>query len=95
MLPITALKTQIESTKAYIQWNSVHGYYITHMEYEKQLEVEERDLSMWEDRLVEGQVDFLDWAATHSLCRRLPQEILDTMKEILNAPSWMDLKIIV
>ena len=84
---VTNLRIQVSSTKAYIQWNSVHGYYSTHMAYEEQLETEQRDLGMWEERLLEGQIGFVECAAIRSMeGRSLPPEIVNIVRNMLKSP---------
>ena len=86
---VTNLKSQIKSTKAYIQWNSVNGYYTAHMAREEEMEKEERDLEKWQERLLEGQIGLLEWAAIHALRgRRLPPEMLNMITTRLKETSY-------
>ncbi|CAF9913802.1 hypothetical protein IMSHALPRED_001449 [Imshaugia aleurites] len=80
---VTNLTTQIESTKAYILYNSQHGYYNEHIKHESQLEAEVRGLRMWEARLVEAGVGVVDWAAKVRTGKWLPGEILSMIGERL------------
>lgn len=80
---VTNLTTQIESTKAYIQYDSQNGYYSEHMGHEAQLEMELQDLRMWEARLVKAGVGFVNWAAKVRTGRWLPGEILGMIGESL------------
>ncbi|CAD6567451.1 MAG: hypothetical protein ASARMPREDX12_005841 [Alectoria sarmentosa] len=73
---VSNLTAQIESTKAYIQYSSQNGHYNEHTVYEAQLEIELRDLKMWEGRLVEAGVGVVNWAAKVRAGRWLPGEIL-------------------
>lgn len=80
---VTNLTTQIESTKAYIQYNSQNGNYNQHIAYEAQLETEMRDLRLWEARLVQAGVGVVNWAAKVRTGRWLPEEILGMIGERL------------
>lgn len=80
---VTNLTTQTESTKAYIQYDSQNGYHSEHMGHEAQLETELQDLKMWEARLVEAGVGFVNWAAKVRTGRWLPGEILGMIGESL------------
>lgn len=51
------------------------------MGYEAQLEIELRDLKMWEARLVEAGVGLVNWAAKVRMGRWLPGEILGMIGE--------------
>lgn len=81
---VANLNIQIASTKAFIQWNSLHGYYSNRMNYQNQLGIEERDLKLWKVRLLEGQVGFVEWAACRAMGgKRLPPEILESIRKML------------
>lgn len=80
---VTNLAAQIESTKAYIQYDSQLWYYSEHTAYRAQLETEMRDFQMWETRLVEAGVGVVNWAAKVRMGRWLPGEILGMIGERL------------
>ncbi len=81
-IAVTNLTTQIESTKAYIRFNSQSGYY-NELTYEAGLEKELRDLKMWEARLAQAGVGVVHWAAKVRTGRWLPGEILGMIGEEL------------
>lgn len=85
---VSNLSTQIVSTKAHMQWNSLHGRFSMHASYEQQLESEERDLKLWRERLLDGYVGFVEWAACRAIRRRLPPEIVEIIKTMLTAPWY-------
>ena len=86
---VTNLRSQIKSTKAYILWNSVNGYYNAHVAYEEELEVEERDLETWQKRLLEGQIGLIEWAAIRARRgKRLPPELLNMINDLLRGPLY-------
>ncbi len=76
IIAITNTEVQIQSTKAYVQWNSVNGNYNEHMAYATELETQQRDLGLWEDRWAEAGVGLISWVVMRSLGRSLPMEIL-------------------
>ena len=47
---------EIKSTKSCIQWISVNGYYNEHRAAETELEVQQREVELWEDRWVKAGV---------------------------------------
>lgn len=73
---IANTNAHIKSTESYIQWNSVNGYYNEHEANEAELEVQQRELELWEDRWAEAGVGMINWVVTRSLGRGLPAEIL-------------------
>ena len=81
---VTNLTTQIESTKACIQYSSQTGCYKEHLAYEAQLETELRDLETWEARLVQAGMGVVNWAAKVRTGRWLPGEILGMVGERLH-----------
>ena len=84
---VTNLSIQVKSTTAYVKWNSVNGYYTEHVAYQEKLDTEERDLEIWQERLLEGQVGFLDWAAIRAMKgKRLPPELLGLIRDFLREP---------
>ena len=82
------LSAQIASTKAYIAWNSLHGYHSQHGIYKEGLETEEDDLRLWEERLLEAQVGFVEWAACRAMGGKiLPPEIGGIIRSLID-PPW-------
>lgn len=80
---VTNLGTEIESTKAHIQWNSVNGYYNEHMANEAQLETERRELKLWETRFVHAGAGLVNWTAKVKTGKWLPAEIVGIVGEML------------
>ena len=80
---VTNLRTQIESTKAYIQWNLVNRYYNEHMANEAQLGTDERELKSWETRLVHVGAVLVNWTAKVKTGKWLPAGIVGIIGEML------------
>ena len=67
---VTNLTVQIDSTKASIQSKLQNGHHTESLTYyTTQLETEQRDLKMWEARLVQAGVGVVNWAAKVRLGR--------------------------
>lgn len=48
------------------------------------LDKQERDLEMWQERLLDGQVGIVEWAAIRAMSgTRLPPEILSMIRDLL------------
>ena len=60
-----------------MHWNSANGNWVERMQYEDQLEAEQRDLQLWAERLVEARLGFLKWLVRRDAGRveGLPEEI--------------------
>ncbi|MCJ1275677.1 hypothetical protein MMC21_003480 [Puttea exsequens] len=80
---LSNIKAQIKSTKSYIQWNSVNGYYNEHWAYEAELEKEHEDLTMWERRYAQAGAGLVNWASKVQTGRWLPAEIVELVRNFL------------
>ena len=76
-IAITNIQEQMTSTEAYIQYNSINGYYTQHCEYQEEWDEQKRDLDLWQERWVQAAVAIVDGFAMKCLGRGLPGEILD------------------
>ncbi|KAM0795570.1 hypothetical protein BDR22DRAFT_894105 [Usnea florida] len=88
---VTNLTAQIASTKASLQSRTQINHHAETITYHTtQLETEQRDLKMWEARLVEAGVGVVNWVAKERLGERwLPGEILGMIGERLRGDDGL------
>ena len=61
---------------------------ILHLRLIDELADEEKELQKWKDRLVDGQIGFVDWAARCAIGRGLPTEILWLFRDVFEATQY-------
>ncbi|KAL9098303.1 MAG: hypothetical protein Q9163_006014 [Psora crenata] len=82
---VSSLDTQKQATQACILYANVNGDYNYHMQLEDELEQQETDLEIWQERLIDAQVGLVDWVARRELKRGLPLEMLFLLREKIDA----------
>jgi hypothetical protein len=76
-------KAQIKSTTAYACWTPVSSNYYSKLSAPEQLDEEEEELKVWEERFVQAGLQIVDYVAKRETGRWLPAEILGIVGQFL------------
>ena len=76
-------KAQIKSTTAYASWRPVISNYYSKLNALEQLDEEEEELKVWEERFVQAGLQIVDCVAKRETGRWLPAEMLGIVGQFL------------